>query len=303
MISIRKGCFETNSSSMHSMCIAKKAKKEYDDWNLTLGNGYNIDDQTKTFHLLKYSSDSRDAEFHRSPFRILDTSISKLRYLVGLFVRYKYHKDKKGHEAFEYFIEPEAKEQFDAIIKKATGCENVQYYYENFNGEHDYPDTSISNDSGEDVYHFMKRKNLSFEDVIFDPRITIQVDGDEYQEFKKLFDNNFIDRNAIEDISSGFEFWYDEDIWVDVKRLACRKRDCYNNRTYFDWVWDNMQGKTLIELDASEPCSETAWRKLRKLADIFNIKKFSRINKVKDQHFLKKYFPEAFTQGGNSDEI
>ena len=301
MISVRKDCFETNSSSMHSICIAKESRNGYDEWDLTLGAGYNVDKETNTFHLLKFSSD--DAEFHRAPFRILDRPIDKLRYLVGLFVNYKYHKNRKGPKAFEYYIEPEAKEKFDALIKKATGCENVQYYYEGFHGEKTYPDTSLTNDSGENVYNFIKRKNLSFEDVVFDPRITIQIDGDEYQEFKKLFDNNLIDRNAIEDISSGFEFWYDEDICVDVKRLACRKHDYCNNRTYFDWVWDNMQGKTLIELDASEPCPETAWRKLRKLADAFNIKKFSRINDVKDQHFLKKYFPEVFTQEGNIDEI
>ena len=301
MISIRKGCFETNSSSMHSICIAKESRNGYDDRDLTLGDGYNVDKETNTFHLLQFSSD--DAEFHRAPFKILDRPIEKLRYLVGLFVRYNYHKDKRRSEAFEYYIEPEAKEKFDALIKKATGCENIQYYYEGFHGEKNYPDTSLTNDSGEDVYAFIKRKNLSFEDVVFDPRITIQVDGDEYQEFKKLFDNNLIDRTAIEDISSGFEFWYDEDIWVDVKRLACRKHDCYDNMTYFDFIWDNMQGKTLIELDASEPCSETAWRKLRKLADAFNIKKFSKTSTVHDQHFLKKYFPEAFTQGGSSDEI
>jgi len=290
MLSIRKGCFETNSSSMHSICIAKEFRNGYDDWDLTLGNGYNVDKKTNTFHLLQFSSD--DSEFHRAPFRILDRPIDKLRYLVGLFVRYNYHKDRKGSEAFEYYIEPEAKDKFDALIKKATGCENVQYYHEGFAGEKNYPDTSLTNDSGENVYAFIKRKNLSFEDVVFDPRITIQVDGDEYQVFKKLFDNNLIDRNAIEDISSGFEFWYDENIYVDVKRLACRKHDCYDNMTYFDYIWDNMQGKTLIELYAREACSETAWRKLRKIADQFNIKKFSGVSGVHDKHFLEKYFPD-----------
>ena len=52
MISIRKGCFETNSSSMHSLAIWKKCKP-YDDYELSLGTKYDNaeDKENKSFEL------------------------------------------------------------------------------------------------------------------------------------------------------------------------------------------------------------------------------------------------------------
>ena len=42
MISIRKNCFETNSSSMHSLVIAKNSRRCYDEDDLNLRKDYRV---------------------------------------------------------------------------------------------------------------------------------------------------------------------------------------------------------------------------------------------------------------------
>jgi hypothetical protein len=293
MISVRSNCFETNSSSMHSICISKKSNRVYDEYDMTLGNGYNIEDGV--FHLLKYSSDTDG--YHRAPFEVLVDPIEKLRYLVGLFVSYKYHPEKKGHDAYEYFIEPDAKKEFDELIKKATGCDSVQYYYDTFDDGQEWPYTSTSNDSGENVYSFIKRKGLTFEQVVFDPRISIQVDGDEYQEFKKMFELGLINKDAIEDISSGTEFWFDEDysIWVD-ELSDTNINSSWDKTTAYERADKGLAGKLLILLYRVEEAKEEDWRLLVQLAKKHNIHKV-RVAYGKVPEYANKFIEEITNEG------
>lgn len=294
MISIRKGCFETNSSSMHSLVIAKNNKREYDEDDLTLRKEYRVRKEDGVYELCKYQSDA--SSYERHPFEILDTPIDKLRYLVGLFVTQDYNKDTD--EFSEYYIQPDAKKEFDSIIKEVTGCSDIQYYYfDHYTEEKEYPYTSAVNDSGEDVYTFMKRKGLSFKDVIFNPRITIQVDGDEYQEFRKLFDAGLISKDNIEDISSGVEFWFREccTIWID----DLYERKLGNGKTYYRSLVDgdhNLEGKTICEIcsmDAKRDIPERNWKRLRDLLIDKNIHKVGLYEKEwsqKNREMFKKYF-------------
>ena len=199
MISIRKGCFETNSSSMHSLAIWKNVKP-YDDYYLSLGTKYNRDKEDGEFELLEHCyCDEDDYQFHRAPYKQLRTPIQKLRYIVGYYIQYKYPEEDEGREVdydsepIYYFEDKEVEKELYRLIEKYTGYKKVKWYIEVNDWKYDdmgervwyerkeYPNTDTYNDSGEDVMHFVKRKNITLEDLIFSTNYTIQVDGDEYQ--------------------------------------------------------------------------------------------------------------------------
>lgn len=189
---IRENVFETNSSSMHSLVISKKAKPytEYDKkleyWgnDFELFNGYD------------------ECCYERFPFRILDTPIEKLRYYVAHYVGYKKQMDKL--DLVKEFVSKYLNIPYDKI--------KLSFEVDKWNSdetEESYGWVGI-NDTGEDVFEYIEKNNIPLEEFILDPRYTFIVDGDEYQEFKKLFSKGLIDLDNIEYISSGKSFWLDD---------------------------------------------------------------------------------------------
>lgn len=220
MLSIRKGCFETNSSSMHSLAIWKKCKP-YSEYDLSLGTKYDSDKENGTFELLDWTChDEEDYSFYRYPYRQLTTPIEKLRYIVGWYIGYDYPDDDYDKEPVYKFRDEEVEKELIRLIEKYTGYKKVQWYkieekmtiprgkkYRKWVEEKVYPDTTFDNDTGEDVMNFVRRKGITLEDLIFKPNYTIQVDGDEYCEFADMFKFNMINLDNLEDISSGVDFW------------------------------------------------------------------------------------------------
>lgn len=220
MLSIRRGCFETNSSSMHSLAIWKKCKP-YDDYYLSLGTKWDRDKENGTFELLDWTChDEEDYSFYRYPYRQLTTPIEKLRYIVGWYLGYEYPDGDYEKEPVYKFKDEEVEKELIRLIEKYTGYKKVQWYkieekltvprgkkYRKWVEEKIYPDTTFDNDTGEDVMNFVRRKGITLEDLIFKPNYTIQVDGDEYCEFRDMFDFGMINLDNLEDISSGVDFW------------------------------------------------------------------------------------------------
>ena len=95
---IRRGCFETNSSSMHSLIITKE-DKYYTPEECESG-AWVFDGKLS----MRY-----DMEFERSPFDILSTFASKLRYAIASLCG-GYCKREDADEIFD--------EQFLPIIKE-----------------------------------------------------------------------------------------------------------------------------------------------------------------------------------------
>lgn len=204
MISIRKNCFETNSSSMHSLAIVKNNRKP--DRYETLS--YMVDDEG-LLDLSKHC-DEEDMYYERYPFRILTSEADKARYMNGIL---RSTNDKNGIRRFKY------------MLQKRTGCKKVKDWIETWDQNYktrqwvkrrEYFWTTFCNDTGEDVLHFMKRKNLSMEDVIFNPKCVIFTDGDEYDKLGELFELGLISEDNILDISSGINFWMNRDIYIDI---------------------------------------------------------------------------------------
>lgn len=220
MLSIRKSCFETNSSSMHSLAIWKKCKP-YDDYYLSLGTKWDKDKENGTFELLDWTChDEEDYSFYRYPYRQLTTPIEKLRYIVGWYLGYEYPDGDYEKEPVYKFKDEEVEKELIRLIEKYTGYKKVQWYkieekmtiprgkkYRKWVEEKVYPETTFDNDTGEDVMNFVRRKGITLEDLIFKPNYTIQVDGDEYCEFRDMFDFGMINLDNLEDISSGVDFW------------------------------------------------------------------------------------------------
>jgi len=190
MINIRQSVFETNSSSMHSLVVVKNPKP-YNSDELRL-NCYHDDQE---FKLFGWSSDR--SEYGRAPFQTLRTPVDKLRYYVA--------HELGNCERYERV--PELK----AFISKCTGvpaskvllkvCDNGK--------KRDYYGYVDHNDTGESPFEFIERKGITLEDFILNPKYVVIIDGDEYQEFKQLFESNILNADDFEDISSGADFWND----------------------------------------------------------------------------------------------
>lgn len=117
---IRRGCFETNSSSMHSLIMTKKnsgicmtqeeirAEQRLDtDW----GRGK----KANVWHIYNWSN-----EFGRSPFDVLCTFSDKLKYALAEYCGncYGIASYLKAEETFD--------EMFKPLIIRLTGCDDVK---------------------------------------------------------------------------------------------------------------------------------------------------------------------------------
>ena len=211
---IRLNTFETNSSSMHSLVVTKHAKP-YTQYEKTLhyyGHEFELFGCCDTTH------------FERHPFEVLSDPKDKLRYYVAHYVGFKDQKERL--------------KEVEDLVYEITKCsrDKIKLYHEEVKNwrsgeiEKSYGWAGI-NDTGEDVFDYIERNNISLREFIFDPRYTIIVDGDEYQEFKKLFTKGLIDINNIEYISSGKSFWID-----DVKTFSLY----FINRFIEDSVYNEM---------------------------------------------------------------
>lgn len=304
MISIKKGCFETNSSSMHSLAIWKKVKP-YSEYELSLGTYY---DKDKTvFELFDFCSrEPEDYEFGRYPYRQLTTPIEKLRYIVGLYIDYEYPIKEGTEDESDYEKEPtyfftdkEVEEELIRLVKKYTHCEKIEWSFqkEEMNWDHKwemrtyYPSTSTTNDSGEDVTQFVKRKGISLEDLIFSPRYTIQVDGDEYGEFKDMFEFGMIDLNNLEDISSGVDYWTDNIKIFYPDQVFEEWGPSDDRKPYLERFQEDLEDGNLIEIECwgselTEEQAKVANEYLYKLKDKHRIE----ITEFTNKELKEKYF-------------
>lgn len=210
MINIRRNVFETNSSSMHSLVITKQARK-YTDKELALG----YDPQYhKTFDLWGWK-DEEAMYYERDPFQILSTPLEKLQYYCAYTLgTWRDEPDQKDIDRIKKFI------------MKQTGINNpldIFLYrvdrWDKEEGKNKYYGAVVSNDTGEDPMHFVKRKGIDWEDLILNPKYIIIVDGDELRHFKDLVEARVINTDNFEDISSGVDFWNDANIRIYISWL------------------------------------------------------------------------------------
>lgn len=227
---IRMGCFESNSSSMHSVVTSK-----------TTGIYTPEEFHSRIWlHNNKWRVSHYDLEFGRSPYRILCTFKEKVEYaiasLCGIYVKdevrekylaeigkivCKYIPDCKeitfdtryenkyvreiDDKEFDWLTEKEWADEphgeYD-VVGKVYGDDNT-YYFAWY--EYKYDNTGdVDHQSAGLLYNFLEKHNLSLEDFLTHREYWVVIDGDEYCEFEKQYKHGIININNIAEIFPRF---------------------------------------------------------------------------------------------------
>lgn len=227
---IRRGVFETNSSSQHSLCIMKNNSHYAPDE--ILKEFYLWDDKETSEEDCIWHVDDNDLEFGRSPFRALGTFHDKWLYACASVVL-EYNDDKyKELEAlaFKYvpglkkivmpmvtdsvfnknspkyidddYIQKNGKteDEFNAWIDKKEkdwGIDTIEYWEDlcgNFCFKRPY-----TGYVDEDILSgFLKRENVSLEEYLLNKKYVVIQDGDETCYWKDIKNTGLINADAID---------------------------------------------------------------------------------------------------------
>ena len=122
---IRKGCFETNSSSMHSLVVTKKNENVRMTQEEIRNEFYLDEDWYKKRHKNNEKKivkiDPWDNEFGRSPFNVLVTFIDKLAYAIAEYCGNNYSIESyvKSEKTFD--------EMFRPLLIRLIGCDDIEW--------------------------------------------------------------------------------------------------------------------------------------------------------------------------------
>ena len=212
MINIRRNCFETNSSSMHSLVVSKIIKP-YTEKELCLGYDDWYKEKNKNFDLWDWM-DPGDMVFERSPFQVLRTPKDKLRY----YVAYKLGTYKTPKKSDIKRIEDFIMKQTGITDRKKIVLYKIEddWYGKNKLRKNKTYGAVYANDTGETPMHYVEKNGITMEDLILNPKYTIIIDGDESQDFKALFEAGIINADDLDDISSGADFWNDAETSIYI---------------------------------------------------------------------------------------
>ena len=177
---IRRGVFETNSSSMHSLVVMKRdqyyTRDEVESCVYVNKDGY-------------ISVWDNDEYFGRSPFRVLTTLEDKSLYVVASTAR----NGKMDNEVYE------------------TVCNVMRSYIPNFKGfsYRDSPHTYIGVD--EDILTpFLQEEQITIEEFLINKKYRVIVDGDEYCIYSDMKKAGMINTAKIEKEYPRYK-WAEED--------------------------------------------------------------------------------------------
>ena len=175
MIYIRKGVFETNSSSSHSIVMTKADKPIKDmvnpDWHVD-------NDGVMDFWY------EPDLDFGRSPFDLLTDWYGRLRYCIA----YYGNNNEK------------LKEIEDICYKRIAGFKGFKFRQDRWDKTeyHGY----VDHQSCGVLDAALSKFDVSIEDFIFNDRFIVVIDGDEYCVFNTLTKTDMFNPKAVENIVS-----------------------------------------------------------------------------------------------------
>ena len=158
-ISIRQGVFETNSSSMHSLCILNHSDKNINTYTNKIDeNGI-------------WKFEEGELDFYRYPFRFLHTFEGKVKYAIA------------NYESIILISD---------IVKKY----NPNFVRFEFAKSHGEIDTGGTDDYA--LNSWLENNNITLEDFLINPRYAVICDGDEYCTFDRLIDLGLINKSKFE---------------------------------------------------------------------------------------------------------
>lgn len=182
MLAIRRGVFETNSSSMHSLIIKKGdkylSKEELEEEVFIRRVGKWTKDEDVDKISCYFGGD--EGYFGRSPFKVVSSFDDKLRYYIASMCDTE--DDFKA-------IESEVSSLFD-------NCKGILLWGSNTD---DYYPYGYAENYG-NFQRYLQDNRISLREFLTNRKYIVIVDGDEYCEFEKLMRNGLIDNNNIEHI-------------------------------------------------------------------------------------------------------
>lgn len=172
MRKVRSNVFETNSSSMHSICINKKAREKYTapeilDWV------YVHKGEVRLF--------DNDLSFGRSPFDILVSPYEKAKYAIAA---YGESGIKEITDIFRDVFNSAAPVNW---YKDENGC--MVYLFDHFKFSKGYDGKPfygyIDHQSNGLLQRFLRKHGISLREFISNPKYVVVIDGDEYCKLEK----------------------------------------------------------------------------------------------------------------------
>lgn len=189
MLQIRRGVFETNSSSSHSIIIKKqdRALDEQIDpgWHMH----WDEDDENDPRNgIIGFGED--DLEFGRDPFHFLVDWYDRLCYAIA-----SYHT-KAGVEKIKEICQ-----------RRIMNFRGFEFPHDDWAHEDEDYYGYVDHQSQGLLEHVLEHYHISLEEFIFNDRYVIVIDGDEYQYFNVLTEQEFFDKTAIEHIEPASKWW------------------------------------------------------------------------------------------------
>lgn len=174
-LKIRKGVFETNSSSSHSLIIRKEGERYTHEemldelcWRLTTeARELQHEDEWRMFPAGTWNPFD-EFYFGRSPFELLVSFRDKLRYAYA-----------------NAYNEELRKKVIDTLNKLVPEC--VDICVDGYAGTDDNK-----------LFGWLDKNNISLEDFLVDRRYVVVVDGDEYRIWDGIKELGLIDASKIE---------------------------------------------------------------------------------------------------------
>lgn len=180
MKQIRRGVFETNSSSSHSISI-RKLNEHYTPEEINSDDIYLSEKGRLTFW-------DHELGFGRSPFEPLTTFFGKVRYALASFTS---DKDK-------------IKEIESIMYENITGLKSIEYPKERdwktdkeriYHGDIDHQSFGV-------LQSMLETRNVTLREFLLNKKYVVFIDGDEYNITSKLFDSGLINKNDFEEVDT-----------------------------------------------------------------------------------------------------
>lgn len=161
MRKIRNGVFETNSSSMHSICIAKNKTEDRYSPQQIVESVYVWSDGA--IHL-----DYDECSFGRAPFEILCNLYRKTLYAFASFGA------ERADEITRIFVKA-----YNEAADKVGGDRMREFSFEtDYDDEVYYGD--VDHQSSGLLQRFLDNNKITLEEFLLNPKYVVVIDGDEY---------------------------------------------------------------------------------------------------------------------------
>ena len=184
MINIRRGVFETNSSSSHSIVLLKNDNQTEE----IVDAEWRVRDGEMDFWF------EGDLEFGRTPFDLLTDWYHRLCYAIAY-----YGGNKERLHELEEICRRRVKD-FDHFKFRKDRWDNTEYH-----GYVDHQSLGLLDAA-------LSKYSVSLEDFIFNDKFIVVIDGDEYNVFNTLIDTDMFNAEKVEDITS-VSFGLEEGYW------------------------------------------------------------------------------------------